>query len=116
MYKTSSTNSPNQAASVYDASGMRVAQQVDNVWTFFIYDAGGKMVAEYGGLPAQDEGGVKYLLSDWQGSTRAITNNTGVVQARMDYTGFGEGFTQTLDSEHLSKVSVVQAIFGKSMV
>jgi RHS repeat-associated protein len=91
MYKTTRTdNIPNQASSVYDASGMRVAQQVDDVWTFFIYDAFGKMVAEYGGLQGTDEGGVKYLLSDWQGSTRAITGNTGVVQARMDYTAFGE--------------------------
>jgi hypothetical protein len=76
MFKTSNTDNTNT--------------EVDDVWTFFIYDAFGKKVAEYGGLSAMDEGGVKYVLSDWQGSTRAITNNTGVVQARMDYTAFGE--------------------------
>ena len=90
MFKTSSTVGPNQANSVYDASGMRVATQVDNVWTFFVYDVGGKMVAEYGGLQSTDEGGVKYVLQDWQGSSRAIVSNSGFVQARMDYTAFGE--------------------------
>ena len=37
-----------------------------------------------------DEGGVKYVLTDWQGSTRAIVSNSGFVQARMDYQAFGE--------------------------
>jgi RHS repeat-associated protein len=48
------------------------------------------MVAEYGGLPSTDEGGIKYVLQDWQGSTRAIVSNTGFVNARMDYQAFGE--------------------------
>jgi len=33
---------------------------------------------------------VTYLLSDWQGSTRAIVSNGGFVKARMDYTAYGE--------------------------
>ena len=78
------------ATSVYDAAGQRVAEKVNDIWRFLIYDIGGKMVAEYGGLPATDEGGVKYLFSDWQGSTRAIVSNSGFVQARMDYQAFGE--------------------------
>ena len=78
------------ATSVYDASGQRVAEKVNDIWRFLIYDVGGKMIAEYGGLPATDEGGVKYLLSDWQGSNRAIVSNSGFVQARMDYQAFGE--------------------------
>ena len=78
------------ATSVYDASGQRVAEKVNDIWRFLIYDIGGKMIAEYGGLPSLDEGGVKYLFSDWQGSTRAIVSNSGFVQARMDYQAFGE--------------------------
>ena len=78
------------AVSVYDAAGMRVAERVNDVWRFSIYDIGGKIVAEYGGVGATDEGGVKYLLSDWQGSTRAMMSNGGVVKARMDYTAYGE--------------------------
>lgn len=90
MYKTSSLDDVNQSNAVYDASGQRVAQQINNVWKFFVYDAFGKMVAEYGGTPATDEGGVKYIQQDIQGSTRAITSVSGAVKARMDYAAFGE--------------------------
>ena len=90
MYKNSSTLSSGQSNAVYDSAGMRVAEQVDGVWTFSIYDAGGKKVAEYGGLQSADEGGVKYILQDHQGSSRATVNNAGFVNARMDYTAFGE--------------------------
>ncbi len=78
------------ALSVYDASGMRVAEKVNDVWRFMAYDVGGKVICEYGGLQSTDEGGVKYVLQDWQGSTRAVVGNTGNVQSRSDYTAFGE--------------------------
>ena len=90
MYKTASTSSQNQSNAVYDALGSRVATQVDGVWTFFVYDISGKLVAEYGGQQSTDEGGVKYLLQDFQGSARAIVSQGGFVQSRMDYTAFGE--------------------------
>jgi RHS repeat-associated protein len=90
MYKTSSVDDLNQSNSVYDASGQRVAQQINGVWKFFVYDAAGKMVAEYGGTPLTDEGGVKYVHQDAQGSTRAITSASGAVKARSDYAAFGE--------------------------
>ncbi len=76
--------------SVYDAAGMRVAERIDGVWTFMVYDIAGKLVADYGGVPSADEGGVRYVLSDWQGSTRAALSNAGYVQARMDYSAYGE--------------------------
>lgn len=47
------------ANSIYDAAGLRVVQNVNDVWRFLIYDIGGKLVAEYGGLQPTDEGGVK---------------------------------------------------------
>ncbi len=90
VFKTSNTDNTNPANSVYDAAGNRVATQVDGVWSFFIYDIGGKLVSEYGGLAAMDEGGVKYVMQDRQGSARAILSNTGTVQSRMDFTAFGE--------------------------
>jgi len=64
--KATKTSVPD-ALSVYDAGGQRVAERVNDVWRLLIYDIGGKLVAEYGGLQGTDEGGVKYLLSDWQG-------------------------------------------------
>lgn len=67
MVKAAGTNNSNTGVSVYDASGMRVAEKVDGTWRLLVYDIGGKCVAEYGGGPAADEGGVKYILQDWQG-------------------------------------------------
>lgn len=83
--------SVSDASSVYDASGLRVAEKVNDVWRFLIYDIGGKLVVEYGGLQSTDEGGVKYTLRDWQGSTRAIVSNSGYIGSRRDYNAFGEG-------------------------
>jgi RHS repeat-associated protein len=90
MYQTSDVAQTSQSNAVYDAAGQRVATQVDGIWTFFIYDVFGKLVAEYGGVPPADGGGVKYVISDWQGSTRAVVNNSGFVVSRMDYTAYGD--------------------------
>ncbi|HQZ82099.1 MAG TPA: hypothetical protein PLR83_02665 [Pyrinomonadaceae bacterium] len=69
---------------------MRVAEKGNGVWRHLVYDIKGNLVADYGGAQSSDEGGVKYVLTDWQGSTRAVVGNTGYVQARMDYTAYGE--------------------------
>jgi RHS repeat-associated protein len=89
MVRASRANTPD-ALSVYDALGKRVAEKTNNIWRFLIYDMGGNLVSEYGGAQSSDPGGVKYLFTDWQGSTRAIINQGGFVQARMDYQAFGE--------------------------
>jgi RHS repeat-associated protein len=75
---------------LYDRFGNRVATKVNDLWQFVIYDAFGKLIAEYGGLNSTDEGGVKYVLSDWQGSVRASVSNSGYVKSRTDYQAFGE--------------------------
>ena len=85
---TNATNSTN-ATTVYDALGNRVATKVNDVWQFVIYDAFGKLVAEYG-TQGEGNGGVSYVLQDWQGSVRASVNNNGFIQARFDFTAFGE--------------------------
>jgi RHS repeat-associated protein len=77
------------AWSVYDALGNRVATKVNDIWQFVIYDAFGKLVAEYGNQ-GEGVGGVSYVLQDWQGSVRASVNNNGFIQARFDFTAFGE--------------------------
>ena len=76
--------------SVYDASGQRVATKTGDTWKIVVYDVGGKMIAEYGGTPSQTSSGVQYLFTDWQGSTRTITDAAGIVKGRLDYTAFGE--------------------------
>ncbi len=90
VIKAVKANTPD-ALSVYDSSGLRVAEKVNDVWRFLIYDVNERLVAEYGGSQSSsDEGGVKYVLEDRQGSTRAILNSAGFVQARRDYQPFGE--------------------------
>ena len=76
------------AWTVYDASGNRVATKINDVWQYMVYDAFGKLVAEYG-VVSEGLGGVKYVQQDWQGSVRTVTNNNGFVVARTDHQAFG---------------------------
>jgi RHS repeat-associated protein len=55
-----------------------------------VYDISGKVVAEYGGLQSNDEGGVKYMFRDRQGSVRAVLNSAGFILSRNDFQAFGE--------------------------
>lgn len=84
-----SSDGTNTVVSVYDAVGQRVATQVTGALTnVLVYDAGGKLLAEYG-APATI-GGTQYVFADHQGSPRAITGASGNVIARHDYAPFGE--------------------------
>jgi RHS repeat-associated protein len=58
-------------------------------FTVFVYDASGRLVAEYGGAQAQ-AGGVSYLTQDTLGSARAVTGQGQEVRGRYDYLPFGE--------------------------
>ncbi|MFN0140736.1 MAG: RHS repeat domain-containing protein [Pyrinomonadaceae bacterium] len=89
MVKATKANSPD-ASTVYDALGNRVATKINDVWTFVIYDAFGKLLADYGGISGTDDGGVRYVMQDWQGSPRAVVSNTGYILSRSDFTAFGE--------------------------
>jgi RHS repeat-associated protein len=76
------------AWTVYDASGNRVATKINDVWQYIVYDAFGKLVAEYG-VASEGLGGVKYVQQDWQGSVRTVANNNGFVVGRTDHQAFG---------------------------
>ncbi|MCZ2391518.1 MAG: hypothetical protein LC113_10630 [Acidobacteria bacterium] len=59
--------------------------------TVFVYDAGGKHVAEYSTVvEAAQDAKVSYLTNDHLGSPRINTDATGAVTARHDYHPFGE--------------------------
>lgn len=88
MVKATENGIPD-AWTVYDALGNRVAVKVNDVWTFMIYDAFGKLAAEYGQAD-EGTGGVSYIQQDWQGSVRTITNSSGFVTSRTDHQAFGE--------------------------
>ena len=89
VVKATRANTPD-AHTVYDALGNRVATKINDVWQYMIYDAFGKLVAEYG-VAAEGAGGVKYIQQDHQGSVRTITNSNGFVVSRVDHQAFGEG-------------------------
>ena len=57
------------------------------VTTVFVYDAMGKLIAEYRSDSAQppNGGGTSYLTTDHLGSTRVVTKQDKSVQARYDY-------------------------------
>jgi RHS repeat-associated protein len=63
--------------------------------TLFVYDASGKMVAEYStAIASQQDAKVSYLTSDHLGSPRINTDANGQVIARHDYQPFGEEITR----------------------
>jgi RHS repeat-associated protein len=59
--------------------------------TLFVYDASGKMVAEYSTIVTPpSEAKVSYLTNDHPGSPRVITDQNGQVVSRRDFHPFGE--------------------------
>jgi RHS repeat-associated protein len=100
--------SPSQT-STYDCFGQRVQTTSGGVTRTMVYDVFGQLVSDYNGSIVQREnfyrggqlfavneasGGLQYVLSDAQGSTRALMNNSGsgtsTITSRHDYLPFGE--------------------------
>jgi RHS repeat-associated protein len=73
----------------YDGDGKRVKKEAGNETTVFIYDAAGKLVAEYSNQTSANPQ-ISYLTSDHLGSPRINTDASGQVTARHDYLPFGE--------------------------
>ncbi|MBA3632389.1 MAG: RHS repeat-associated core domain-containing protein [Acidobacteria bacterium] len=73
----------------YDGDGKRVKKVSATETTIFIYDAFGKLVAEYSNQTSQTPQ-VSYLTTDNLGSPRINTDQNGNVIARHDYHPFGE--------------------------
>jgi YD repeat-containing protein len=74
---------------VYDGSGRRVEKIAGGTTTIYVYDAQGRLAAEYSNV-ANPVAGTEYLTADPLGSTRLVTNAAGAVLKRYDYVPFGE--------------------------
>ena len=75
----------------YDGAGKRVRKVIGEEETIFVYDAFGKMVAEYSNAANDTRPkGTSYLTADSLGSPRVVTDGGGNVIARHDYLPFGE--------------------------
>ena len=61
-----------------------------NGTTYYVYDAFGKLAAEYGAASASAPCGTCYLTADTLGSTRLMTDQSGTAVARYDYLPFGQ--------------------------
>ena len=73
----------------YDGDEKRVKKVAGNELTIFVYDAAGKLVAEYSNQISTNPQ-VSYLTTDNLGSPRINTDKNGNVVSRHDYQPFGE--------------------------
>lgn len=74
----------------YDGEGKRVRKVVGAVETIFVYNAVGQLISEYELSEATPTNTTQYLTEDHLGSPRIITDQSGNVISRHDYTAFGE--------------------------
>jgi RHS repeat-associated protein len=89
-YSTNSGIIPD-AKYYYDGDGKRIKKVIGTETTLFVYDASGKLAAEYSlGAATNPSPQTNYLTTDTLGSTRVVTNGAGQVIARHDYLPFGE--------------------------
>jgi len=72
----------------YDGEGRRVRRITVSGTTVFVYDAAGRLTAQYQTAPAPISG-TQYFAQDHLGSTRLVTDSGGNVISRMDYFAFG---------------------------
>jgi RHS repeat-associated protein len=72
----------------YDGDGRRVSKTDGSTTTYYVYDAAGQLMAEYGGTPATS--GTQYLTADHLGSTRMVATSGGNPFSCHDYLPFGE--------------------------
>jgi RHS repeat-associated protein len=79
----------------YDGDGKRVKKVVGAETTIFVYDAQGKLVAEYSNQISPTPQ-VSYLTQDNLGTPRINTDANGNVIARHDYLPFGEEIDSTI--------------------
>jgi RHS repeat-associated protein len=73
----------------YDGDGRRVKRLQNGHTTVFVYDASGRLMAEYS-TETPSAFGTSYITADHLSSTRIVTDATGNVQKRQDYYPFGE--------------------------
>jgi RHS repeat-associated protein len=83
-----------QASYEYDGHGRRVKRTVGTATTYYVYDASGQLMAEYGGTTA-GAGGTQYLVADHLGSTRLVLDGQGNCVQRLDYLPFGMEMPRT---------------------
>jgi RHS repeat-associated protein len=100
----------------YDGEGRRVRSIINNgaLTTVFVYDAMGKLLAEYTNTNPTG-GGTSYLTTDALGSTRIVsgTDPANPVKARHDYLPFGEEITVSLGGRTAAQGYIADSVRQK---
>ena len=86
-----------RAAYQYDGDGHRVRTDQNGVTTVFIYDAVGRLIAEYS-TATPPASGTKYLTADHLGSARVVTDSSGTVVSRHDYLPSGDEIAASINN------------------
>lgn len=95
-------------AYTYDGDGRRIRKSSPNSATVFVYDAVGKLVAEYADV-TPGSAGVNYVTPDHLNNTRVVSNSIGTVISRHDYLPFGEEINPALVSSGRQNVATYNA-------
>ncbi|MEZ5308056.1 MAG: hypothetical protein R2684_12995 [Pyrinomonadaceae bacterium] len=89
----------------FDGDGKRVKKLVPSTGetTYFVYDAGSKLIAEYSTIfePAPTAK-ISYLTDDHLGSPRITTDMDGSPSSRRDFLPFGAELTNSLTPSRTS--------------
>ena len=88
--RVSQTTSPSATTYSYDGNGQRVQKSGTDGRTVYIYDALGKLAAEYSSVTTAQPCTTCYLSTDHLGTTRLVTDQAGNIVSRHDFTPFGE--------------------------
>ncbi|MBK7705110.1 MAG: RHS repeat protein [Acidobacteria bacterium] len=95
FFKSDNLSSSPDAIYGYDGDGKRVLKMTAAEKTVFVYNAFGKLVAEYSTVvPSQPK--TSYLTADHLGSPRVVTDGGGFVVSRHDYLAFGHEISDTV--------------------
>jgi RHS repeat-associated protein len=84
------SSAPTPFTHAYDGEGRRVTKTGAGNTTVYVYDAAGRLAAEYSTAVDTPNCITCYLSSDHLGTTRLITDQNGYVVSRHDYLPFGE--------------------------
>jgi RHS repeat-associated protein len=98
--QVSNANNPNIGTYFFDGDGKRIKKISPTETTIFVYDAGGKLVAEYSTQQA-DTPKINYTTNDHLGSPRITTDQNGQAISRTDYMPYGEEIASTQRTANL---------------
>lgn len=90
FFTASNSGSTPDATYSYDGDGKRVKKITATETTIFVYDASGKIAAEFSTQIETANPKVNYLTEDHLGSPRITTDQNGAVVSRKDFAAFGD--------------------------